>query len=84
VGRSLPTIRPAHPEDAGFIARNILSAQRGHLPRGGCDIAPNRPEPQCQAFVVRIARARRPSWWHTSQFIIAEVGGSPAAAGRAI
>ena len=37
--RSLPTIRPARPEDAGFIARTILAAQRGPVPRGWFDIA---------------------------------------------
>jgi hypothetical protein len=34
-----PVIRCALPEDSGFIARNILAAQRGHLPRGWFDIA---------------------------------------------
>jgi ribosomal protein S18 acetylase RimI-like enzyme len=75
-----PTIRPARPEDAGFIARNILSSQRGHRPRGWFDIALDWPEPQCLAFVERIATAHRQSWWHTSQFTIAEVEGEPAAA----
>src|SRR5258706_2256758 len=80
MGRALPAIRPAGPEDAGFIARNILSAQRGPLPRGWFDIALDLPEPQCLAFVERIATAQRHSWWHVSQFIIAEVEGGPAAA----
>ena len=75
-----PTIRSALPEDAGFIARNILAAQRSHLPRGWFDIALDRPEAECLAFVERIATARTPSWWHTSQFIIAEIDGKPAAA----
>jgi ribosomal protein S18 acetylase RimI-like enzyme len=79
MGRSLPTIRPARPDDAGFIARNILSAQRGPRPRGWFDIALDWPEPQCLAFVERIATAQRQSWWHTSQFIVAEVDGEPAA-----
>src|SRR5439155_25012155 len=30
-------------------------------------------------FIERIATAREPSWWHVSQFIIAEVDGKPAA-----
>ena len=77
---SLPTIRPARFEDAGFIARNILSAQRGPRSRGWFDIALARPEPQCLAFIERLATARTPSWWHVSQFIIAEVEGAPAAA----
>lgn len=76
----MPTIRPARTEDAGFIARNILAAQRGHRPRGWFDIALNRPEAECLAFVERIAIAQRQSWWHTSQFIIAEIEGKPAAA----
>jgi ribosomal protein S18 acetylase RimI-like enzyme len=79
MGRSHPTIRPARHEDAGFIARNILAAQRGHRPRGWFDIALDWPEPQCLAFVERVATAQRQSWWHVSQFIIAEVEGEPAA-----
>jgi len=39
-------IRPARPEDAGFIAKIILSAQRGPRPRGWFDIALDRPEPE--------------------------------------
>src|SRR5258708_38273880 len=75
-----PTIRRALPENADFIAWTILSAQRGHLPRGWFDIALNRPEPQCLAFVRRIAVAPTRSWWHISHFLIAEVEGWPAAA----
>ena len=75
-----PTIRPAAFEDAGFIARTVLAAQRGHRPRGWFDIALDRPEPQCLAFVERLRGAVQPSWWHVSQFIIAEVEGEPAAA----
>jgi ribosomal protein S18 acetylase RimI-like enzyme len=77
---SLPTIRPARAEDAGFIARNILAAQRGPRPRGWFDFALDLPEPECLAFMERLATARSRSWWHTSQFIVAEVEGEPAAA----
>jgi ribosomal protein S18 acetylase RimI-like enzyme len=80
VGPSLLTIRPARPADAGFIARNILSAQRGTQPRGWFDIALDWPEPKCLAFMERVAIARTQSWWHVSQFIIAEIEGEPAAA----
>lgn len=80
MGRSDSTIRPARLEDAGFIARNILSAQRGPLPRGWFDIALGWSEPECLAFVERVATADRQSWWHISRFIIAEVEGEPAAA----
>jgi GNAT superfamily N-acetyltransferase len=78
-GRSQPAIRPACDNDAGFIARNILASQRGPLPRGWFDIALGCGEPQCLAFVERIVTAQQPSWWHVSQFIIAEVEGTPAA-----
>lgn len=74
------TIRPACAEDADFIARTILSSQRGPLARGWFDIALDRPEADVLAFVKRLAVARAISWWHVSQFILAEVDGVPAAA----
>ena len=74
------TIRRARIDDAKFIARTILAAQRGHVPRGWFDIALDWPEPRCLAFVERIAIAQTQSWWHVSQFILAEVDGEPAAA----
>jgi len=73
-------IGSARPEHAGFIASTILSAQRGPKPRGWFDIALDRPEAQCLEFVTRISVARAISWWHTSQFLIAEVDVRPAAA----
>lgn len=75
-----PTIRRAGLDDADFIARTLLAAQRGHRPRGWFDIALDLPEPDCIAFVKRIATAQRQSWWHVSQFIVAEIEGEPAAA----
>jgi ribosomal protein S18 acetylase RimI-like enzyme len=78
-GRSPSAIRPARTDDVSFIARNILASQRGLLPRGWFDIALGWDEPQCLAFVERIATAQHSSWWHVSQFIIAEVDGKPAA-----
>jgi ribosomal protein S18 acetylase RimI-like enzyme len=80
MGRTLQAIRPARIEDAGFIARNILAAQRGHLTRGWFDIALDLPEPECLAFIARAAVAQSRSWWHISHFRIAEVDGVPAAA----
>jgi ribosomal protein S18 acetylase RimI-like enzyme len=79
MGRSPVTIRPACSADASFIARNILASQRGPLPRGWFDIALGWDEPQCLAFVEKLATARAVSWWHVSQFIVAEVEGEPAA-----
>ncbi len=74
------TIRPARPSDAAFIADIVLASQRGSRPRGWFDIALNRSEADCLAFVRRLAVARTVSWWHVSQFLIAEAEGSPAAA----
>ncbi len=75
-----PTIRRAGSDDAGFIAGIILAAQRGHRRRGWFDIALGWPEPECLAFVTRVATAPQQSWWHVSQFLIAEAEGKPAAA----
>jgi ribosomal protein S18 acetylase RimI-like enzyme len=74
------TIRRARPEDADFVARNILAAQRGHLTRSMFDIALNLPEAECLAFMRRLTVARTKSWFHVSQFLIADVDGEPAAA----
>jgi translation initiation factor 4G len=78
--RLAPAIRRATPDDADFIAWTILTAQRGHRPRGWFDIALDWPEQLSRAFVRRIALARSQSWWHTSHFLIAEADGRPAAA----
>ena len=77
-GRS--TIRPARSDDASFIARIILSAQRGPMPRGWFDIALGRDEPECLAFIARLAVARARSWYHVANFLLAEVDRVPAAA----
>jgi translation initiation factor 4G len=74
------TIRRAQPGDADFIAWTILSAQRGHRPRGWFDIALNRSEPECLAFIGRVSVTQVESWWHTSRFWIAEADGIAAAA----
>ncbi|RXT35313.1 GNAT family N-acetyltransferase [Bradyrhizobium betae] len=74
------TIRSARPDDAHFIAQTILSAQRGHRPRGWFDVALGWPEAECREFIARIAVARAVSMWHVSQFLVAEIDARPAAA----
>jgi GNAT superfamily N-acetyltransferase len=74
------TIRRAGPEDSDFIAWTILAAQRGHRPRGWFDFALDRSEPECLDFIRRLSVTRAQSWWHASQFWIAEVDGIAAAA----
>ncbi|HWZ37772.1 MAG TPA: GNAT family N-acetyltransferase [Bradyrhizobium sp.] len=75
-----PEIRQGRADDADFIARTILLAQRGPVPRGWFDIALAQAEPQVLDFIRRLAVAKQRSWWHASQFWIAEVEGRPAAA----
>lgn len=74
------TIRPARAEDADFIANTILLSQRGPLPRGWCDVLLARPEDEVLAFIRQLVLARTISWYHASQFLVAELDGLPAAA----
>ena len=74
------TIRPAQAADADFIAHTILLAQRGPTPRGWFDIVLGWPEPKVLDFIRKLAVARQKSWWHTANFLIAEVEETPAAA----
>jgi ribosomal protein S18 acetylase RimI-like enzyme len=73
-------IRPAAVEDIEFLSWTILASQRGHLSRGWFDIALDRPEPECLAFVRRLTTARTQSWWHSAHFWIAETEGVAGAA----
>jgi GNAT superfamily N-acetyltransferase len=73
-------LRPAGAGDVDFVAWTILASQRSHLSRGWFDIALDRPEAECLAFVRRLATARTPSWWHRSTFWIAETDGVAGAA----
>jgi hypothetical protein len=80
IGAGRSSIRPARSDDAEFVARIVLAAQRGPLRRGWFDIALDRGEPECLAFMARLAVARVRSWYHVAHFLIAEVDGVPAAA----
>jgi len=74
------TIRPANAADIDLVAETILAAQRGHRPRGYFDIALDRSEAECLAFVRRLTTAQVRSWWHLSHFWVAEHDGVAAAA----
>jgi GNAT superfamily N-acetyltransferase len=80
MGSASATIRPGIPDDAGFIARTILSAQRGPRPRGWFDFALAQSEPQVLDFLRRLAGGKQPSWYQAPQFLVAEIDGQPAAA----
>jgi ribosomal protein S18 acetylase RimI-like enzyme len=75
-----PEIRTGRADDADFIARTILMAQRGPQPSGWFDIALAQDEPKVLDFIARLAVAKPRSWYHVSQFLIAEIDGRPAAA----
>ena len=75
-----PVIRQGQADDAAFIAHTVLWSQRGPRPRGWFDFALDQTEPQVLDFLARLAVAKPRSWYHVSQFLIAEVDGKPAAA----
>jgi ribosomal protein S18 acetylase RimI-like enzyme len=75
-----PVIRRGRADDAAFIADIVLRSQRGPRPRGWFDFALDQAEPQVRDFLARLAVAKPRSWYHVSQFLIAEVEGKPAAA----
>src|SRR5262245_54763555 len=73
-------IRMAGPRDAGFLAWAILTASRGHLPKGWFDIALARSETECLEFLKHLTTSRTRSWWHYSRFFVAEADAHPVAA----
>ena len=73
-------IRPARPGDCAFLAWVMLAATRGHLTKGWFDITLDMPEPDCLAFLERLAQTRSHSWWHWSHFHVAEADGVPLGA----
>ena len=75
-----PVIRQGRADDAAFIAHTVLLSQRGPRPLGWFDFALAQAEPQVLDFLARLAVAKPRSWYHVSQFLIAEVEGRPAAA----
>jgi ribosomal protein S18 acetylase RimI-like enzyme len=76
----VPVIRQGRADDADLIAHTILLAQRGPRPLGWLDIALAQAEPQVLDFLAKLAVAKPRSWYHVSQFLIAEIDGKPAAA----
>jgi ribosomal protein S18 acetylase RimI-like enzyme len=75
-----PVIRQGRADDAAFIAHIVLLSQRGPRPLGWFDFALDQAEPQVRDFLARLAVAKPRSWYHVSQFLIAEAEGKPAAA----
>jgi ribosomal protein S18 acetylase RimI-like enzyme len=73
-------IRAGRADDAAFIAHTVLLSQRCHRPLGWFDFALAQETPQVLGFLEKIAVAKPRSWYHVSQFLIAEIDGMPAAA----
>jgi GNAT superfamily N-acetyltransferase len=73
-------IRQGRADDAAFIAHTILLSQRGPRPLGWFDFALDQAEPQVLDFLAKLAVAKPRSWYHVSQFLVAEIDGSPVAA----
>lgn len=80
IARMSPTIRPATEADAPFIAWVQQEAARSHLPYGFWDLAFIGPDEWRLPLIERLVRAQARSFCHWSNFLIAEVGGEPAAA----
>lgn len=75
-----PTIRPATRDDAPFIAWVQQEASRSHLPFGFWDLAFPGPDGHRLRLIERVCAAEARSFCHWSGFLVAEVGGEPAAA----
>jgi ribosomal protein S18 acetylase RimI-like enzyme len=75
-----PVIRPATRDDVPFIAWVQQEASRSHLPFGFWDLAFPGPDEYRLGLVERVCDAEARSFCHWSGFLIAEVGGEPAAA----
>jgi ribosomal protein S18 acetylase RimI-like enzyme len=73
-------IRWGSADDAEFLAWVMFSASRAHLARGLWDLIIGSDEPGCLDYLRRLAVAEPRSLYHCESFLIAEVGGTPAAA----
>ena len=74
-----PKIRVASEADAPFLAWVQQEASRSHLPFGFWDLAIPGPDEYRLGALEKIAGARARSFCHWSWFLVAEVGGVPAA-----
>lgn len=73
-------IRRGKADDAAFLARVMMLASRGHLPRGVWDLIAGGSEENCLDYLQRLALTEPLSLCHYSSFIVAEHDGRPAAA----
>jgi len=70
----------ARAEHVPFVAWVVLTAFRSHLERGLWDYFIDEDEAACLRYLEALATTNTPHWAHYSGFLVAEVGGAPAAA----
>jgi ribosomal protein S18 acetylase RimI-like enzyme len=68
-------IRPATPDDGGFLGWVSVVASRSQLKRGWFEIVLQRDDEFCFEFAKHLTLAPAVSWWHWSLFLVAEVDG---------
>jgi ribosomal protein S18 acetylase RimI-like enzyme len=73
-------IRRGAASDADFLARVMMLASRGYLPRGVWDLIAGGSEQNCLDYLRRLALSEPVSLCHYSSFLVAEHQGRPAAA----
>lgn len=73
------TIAPARAEHASFVAWVMMAAARSHMPKGIWDFVAGPDEARILRFLTALASTAQPHGGHYSQFLIAEVDGTPAA-----
>jgi ribosomal protein S18 acetylase RimI-like enzyme len=73
-------IRPATPDDAGFLGWACVMASRSQLARGWFDIVLQRDEAFLLEFAKHLTVAQARSWWHWSLFHVAELDRKRASA----
>lgn len=73
------TIGPAREEHASFVAWVMMAAARSHMPKGIWDFVAGPDESRILRLLTGLASTPQPHGGHYSQFLIAEVEGTPAA-----
>jgi translation initiation factor 4G len=74
------TIVPAREQHAAFLAWVNMTASRSHLERGVWDLYVDGSEEECLRLLTALATTETQHWARWSNFIVAEVDGTPAAA----
>ena len=74
------TVRAATANDAAFLAQTDLIATRSHVEWGFLDVALPGPESRRIRYLELMAVAEPRCWNHYTNFLVAELDGTPGAA----